>query len=526
MRTHPFLLALAVTMALPCSGAEMPRTERTGALIRELLEKLDSTDVYAARKEQKIERIKAGLPGDTDAARYDLYFEIAEEYSNYMLDSSLVYLEKAIRVARATGSDSLRVAAEIRRASILSIGGLYYEANETMSSIPRDALRESMYVSYYQSWALLFHELYSCSGEPADFREAYRAKYNIYRDSLLAVADPSSLLYLRNMEKKAARAGNYEEARRYNALRLARIEDPRSGAYATCLYDRFQIANYYERRPTGAAVDDLLESSIIEVLNCNYNIASLLRTEAYLFNINEIKAAKKVSDYYFSFLRKFGSRKRIVDGVAQTMIINDRNHQSLVRRNKEILAALVLISLLSLALVFMLLKINSSRLKITRLKDSLQRSGKISKGYVGVVFQLYSSYIKRLDVFRTKIHSSLRKGHIDQALELTSPLGNAVAEDRKVLFHNFDTAFVDIFPDFIQTVNACLRPDAGIVPKKTEILNTELRILALIKLGIEDSTQIAEMLQCSVKTVYNLRSGLKARLSVPEETFKKRISEL
>ena len=526
MKTHLILLVLAVTTALPCSGAEMPRTDRTRKLVRELLAKLDSTDVYAARKEGKIERIKAELPGDTDAQRFELFFDIAEEYSNYMLDSSLVYLEKAVRVAEEAGCDSLRIAAELKRASILSIGGFYYEANETLSSIPREALRGKMFVPYYQNWALLYHELYSGTGEPADFREAYRAEYNIYRDSLLTVADPSSILYLRNMEKKAARAGDYDEARRYNALRLASIKDPESGAYATCLYDRFQIANYYERKLTGEAIDDLLESSIIEVQNSNHNIASLLRTEAYLFNINEIKAAKKVSDYYFSALREFGSRKRIVDGVAQTMIINDRNHQSLVRRNHEILATLVLISLLSVALVFLLLKINSSRLKITRLKDSLQRSGKISKGYVGVLFQLYSSYIKRLDVFRTKIHSSLRKGHVDQALELTSPLGNVAAEDRKELFHNFDTAFVDIFPDFIQTVNDSLRPDAGIVPKKTEILNTELRILALIKLGIEDSTKIAEMLQCSVKTVYNLRSGLKSRLSVPEETFKKRISEL
>ena len=85
---------------------------------------------------------------------------------------------------------------------------------------------------------------------------------------------------------------------------------------------------------------------------------------------------------------------------------------------------------------------------------------------------------------------------------------------------------MDIFPDFIKTVNACLKPDAQIVPKKTEILSTELRILALIKLGIEDSTKIAEMLQCSVKTIYNLRSGLKARLAISEEAFKKVILEL
>lgn len=526
MRIHRFLLLSAVVVTLPCSGAEMPHTDRTRGLIRELLCKLDSTDVYAARKEKAIEAVKAGLPGDTDAERYELYYDIAEEYANYRLDSCLVYLGKAIRVAYETGCDSLRIDAEIRRSSALSVGGYYFEANEMLASIPREALKGKQILNYYKAWSLLYHELYSGTGEPVDFREKYRAAYNVYRDSLLSVADPSSVLYLRDMEKKEARAGNYAEARRYNAMRMSVIGDPKSGAYATCLYDRFLIAFYYERKLTGEAVDDLLESSIIEVGNCNHNIASLLRTEAYLFNINEVKAAKKVSDYYFSALRKFGSRKRIIDGVEQTARINERNHQSLVKRNKEILIALGLISFLVVALVLMLLKISSSRRKIIALKDNLQRSGKISKGYVGVLFQLYSSYIKRLDVFRTRIHSTLRKGHVEQALELTSPLGNVAAEERKELFHNFDTAFVDIFPDFIETVNGCLKPEDRIIPKKTEILNTELRILALIKLGIEDSTKIAEMLQCSVKTVYNLRSGLKGRLSIPEEEFRRIISEL
>ena len=326
------------------------------------------------------------------------------------------------------------------------------------------------------------------------------------------------------MEKKADRAGDFDEARRYNAIRFSAISDPRSGAYATCLYDRFLTAYYYEGKLTGEAVDDLLESAIIEVEICNRNIASLLRVEALLININEVKAAKKVSDYYYSSLRRFGSRTRLLEGGEQAIKILDRNQQLLQARNKELMVTIALISLLVVGMVFLLVVMIRSRRKIERLNEDLQRSGKISKNYVGVVFQLYSSYIKRLDVFRTKIHSSLRKGNVEQALELTMPSGDIAAEERKELFHNFDKAFMDIFPDFIETVNSCLKPGEKIVPKKTEILTTELRILALMKLGIEDIDKIAEMLHCSVKTVYNLRSVLKARLAVSEEEFKKTIS--
>ena len=129
-------------------------------------------------------------------------------------------------------------------------------------------------------------------------------------------------------------------------------------------------------------------------------------------------------------------------------------------------------------------------------------------------------------MFRTKINSSIRKGHLEQALELTSPSGEIASEERRKLFQNFDPAFVDIFPDFIDVVNSCLKPGQKIVPKRTEILSNELRILALIKLGIEDNNEIAGMLHCSVKTVQNLRSILKARLAVPEEEFNRIISAM
>lgn len=521
-----FVILSAMALGLPCRGADMPQTPRTKGLVKELLVKLDSTDVYTARKEAKIDAIKAKLPGSTDAVNFDLCFDIAEEYSNYVADSASAYLERAARIAEKIGSDSLLIRAQVARVRVLSVAGFYAEAHDILESVPRKSVTGDMLVNYYEGWVTLYHGLYSGPDEPADFKKKYRDEYNIYRDSLLEVADPMSEIFLRNMEKKEARAGHFAEARRYNAIRASMLKDRTSRFYATRIYDRFAIAYNYEHNVTGEAIDDLLESAIIEVENSNQDIASLLRVEEFLTKINEVKAAKKVSDYYYSTMRKFGSRKRRLEGLEQTMLINDRNHQSLQKRKNEIQAALAFISLLVIVLVFLLLKINSTRHKISRLNGNLQQSDKISKGYVGVVFQLYSSYIKRLDVFRTKIHSSLKKGNVERALELTSPSSDITSEEMKELYHNFDSAFVDIFPDFIQAVNDCLKPESRIVPKKTEILTTELRILALIKLGIGDSTKIAEMLHCSVKTVYNLRSGFKARLAIPEKEFKARIIDL
>lgn len=524
----PLIYILALSLAVSCSRGEyrIPHTARTNALVNELLSMLDSTDVYAARKEAVIDELKSALPGNTVREHFRLNYYIAKEYSSYVVDSTLIYLQRASQVAAEAGLDSLKIRADLMLSALMSEAGFYTEARDVLVSVPRKAVKGKLLESYFNAWTLLYHNLYSDFNAPDDFADEYRENYAVYRDSLLLVGDTTSVLYLHNIERKAARAGDYATAMRYNDIRLSLIKDPCSAPYATCLYDRFMIAYYYERELTGEAVDDLLESAIIEVRNSKQDIASLLRVEALLISNNDIDAAKKVSDYYFSSLQKLGSRRRLIDGADLTIKIIDRNAQFIRKRNRELSVTLVLLSLLAVALVFALVSINRSRLNITRLKDELEQSDNILKKYIGVVFQLYSSYIKRLEVFRLRVHTRLKKGQVEQALELTSPLGDVASEDRKELFHNFDTAFVDIFPDFVQKVNECLKPQAQIVPKRTEILSTELRILALIKLGIEDSTQIAEMLQCSVKTVYNLRSGLKSRLAVSEDAFRSAILDL
>lgn len=524
---RPLLLLIAVLFPSCQQRDEYLHTDRTSGLVRELLTKLDSVDVYEARKEAEIERLQLQLKSfDTYRKKYDVLYEIANQYAHYVLDSSLVYIEKAADIARNAGDERLEIYAEIRRSTMLTIGGFYMEAAEILSSLPRNILDGVQVIPYYNAWMSLYREVYSSSYEPVDFKDKYYDRFEVYRDSLVSVADTQSIHYLRNMERKEAQAGNYAEARRYNAIRINNIKDHKSEAYATCLYDRFMIAYHYEGNPRGEDIDDLLQAAIIELEYSNRDINSMLRVVSLLNDIGEVKDAKKVSDYYYASLLKFGSRQRIIECGLEAMTVNEQNLLFLEKKNNQFIIAIAFVSLMAIALLFAMLKINSSRRKIIILKNNLQQSGKIYKGYLGVVFKLYSSYIRRLEVFRTKIYSTLKKGSVEQTLELASPSKDIISEERRNLFHHFDTAFVDVFPDFIEIVNSYLKPDMKIVPKRTEVLNNELRILALIKLGIEDNEEIAEMLHCTVKTVMNLRAIFRSRLAVPEMVFSKVISEL
>lgn len=519
MKTRLILILSAVVLSLPCRGGEVPQTDRSKALLNELLVKLDSTDMYAARREAGIEAVKSGLAGKSGKEQYDLYCRIAVEYSNYIADSARFYLNKAIQAAEDMKCDSLKIKSELSLAGLLAITGYYTEAYELLSEIPRNRIKGELVISYYWAETNLYHSLYAGSDEPEEYKKKYRERYTVFRDSLLAVSDPMSEEYLRNLEKKEARAGNFAEARRCNEIRRSLIDDPNSNLNAKRLYDSFTISYIYEHNLTGEALEDLLLSAIIEVENSNQDIASLLRVETILLDLNDVKSAKKISDYYYSTMWKFGSRWRRLEGLGETMEINARNLLEIQKKNKEIQLALAFISLLVIGLGVVLFKNHKNLRRITELNESLKTAGKISKGYVGVFFQQYSFYIKRLEEFRTKIHSNLKRGNVDQALKLTSTNADSTPEEIKEMYRNFDSAFVKIFPDFIDQVNGCLKPESKIIPKNTEILNTELRILALVKLGISDTSKISEMLHCSTKTVYNLRSAFHSRLSISDEEF-------
>ena len=260
MRTHNLLIIIALaTSILSCHKIEMPHTDRTDQLIAELLSKLDSTEIYTARKLNYIKNIQSEITDTTQSeSAFVSHYKIADKYANYSIDSSLLYINKAINAAIESGNDSLKIRAELKQSSVLTTGGFYVAAREILESIQRDTLKGENLISYYNAWSHLYHELYSSHYEPASFQSKYRNLYATYRDSLLDVVSHDSRIYLRNMEKKEARLKNIEEAIKYSDLRLKKIENKKSPEYGTWLYDRYQLAAYYDGKLTGEAIDYLL----------------------------------------------------------------------------------------------------------------------------------------------------------------------------------------------------------------------------------------------------------------------------
>lgn len=269
----------------------------------------------------------------------------------------------------------------------------------------------------------------------------------------------------------------------------------------------------------------LLKAAIIDLKNSNQDVAAFTNIAYMLRNSVDAGILDKFSDYSYSSMLKFRSRTRRILGM-DVIVETDRLLQQILEQKRQLTLSLCLLSVLALILIaavcYMVVLIRKGRMLTLR----LERSNRISNGYIASFFQLYSSYIDRLLAFRGRINTSLRRGNTDYVIELTNPSRDIENDELKHMYDSFDSAFLDIFPTFVEDFNSLLKPECRIVLKDSEKLNTELRIFAMIKLGVTESARISELLHYSIKTVYNKRSGINSKLAIPKEQFEKTLKEL
>lgn len=525
-------IALAAGVLAGCRGADVPATEED-ALLKELFEAIDSAGVFRARKEASIEakhkELKALIAEGKGAGLVKVaekYLEIGGSYGSYIADSAIFYADKAAELALKAGDRGLYQRCRFTKASCLMRTGYFKEAELILAEQDPGALSDDNKVTYYRMQADLYHALYKAADQDAEFRQYFVDRYSAYRDTFMTLVPPMSYEWIREAEKIAGRSGNFEEALAYNDRRLAMLTSERSHRRAGILFDRHTIYRFYMGRPIGDHVEYLLQSAIIDVRSAAQDIASMRFVESWLIQKNDIASAKKVADYYYDTMARFGSRMRLLDAQETIMHINEEYLQMISRQKRLTYLGLMAIVILSVILAGILYIVLRSRRRVIGLNEKLDRSNKAARSYVIGFFNLYSSYISRLQSLRSKINVNLRRGNTEYILSLTDPDKDITGEELKQMYSNFDDAFLDIFPNFVEAFNSLLRPEEQIIPKKGERLNMELRIFAVIKLGITDTTRISELLHCSVKTVYNKRSEVNQKLAVPREKFMDRIAEI
>ena len=515
----------------------------------ELIQRIDSiidniTQIYG-KKQARIDFYKSmahkSQKPETLLSAYD---KLYDEYFVFQFDSAMVYADKAITLADRIGDKFHHDKCRIEKASLLGVGGLYGEAVALLDEIDSTHLDNELRFDYtiayyfiYTYWADYCHDYY--------YSPRYHERANNYLKQAVTMLRPTDsyynffwgeyFIYVERNDKRALE--HY-----FKTLSTAPVE---SRWYAMASY---AIANNYSANNNNNKYEEyMLRACISDLLNCTRENLAMQDLAMYLFKKGDdnILLAERYINFAMDDAKNYNNRLRIIEISQKLPVIVSTYREKLSSQNNIMRFALFGVSIL-FAFVVVLLYFYSRQNRLlarsrhelsesnnllsslndklntlnSRLLDTNSRRERLAKLYI----DLCAKYIDRLSKFETLVKRKIKVGQVNDLLN-TASSSRLSEEDAATFMNSFDTAFLDLYPSFVDEFNALLRTDEQIVPPHKGRLTTELRIYALIRLGVKESSEIAALLFYTPRTIYNYRSAIKSR-AINRETFECDVEQL
>ena len=520
-------------------------SNRLDSLLKTLDEMINNDKLYVDMKERNIEGLKNSIKSD-DLSKEIIYHinnSLYIEYKSYMSDSAINYLQKNLVIAYDLNNSFKINETLLDCATIYASLGLFKEAIDALDDLNKGVLDRKQKISYYLCYSTIYRGIAQYFPVSSG-KDKYWTQNRKYTDStLLIIANRNDPEYMKTEELRLREAGQLDEAIKINDKRLQGIKEF-SPQYAMIMFHRSLL--YRKKQDIENEKICLALSSISDVQSAIKDNASISILANILYKEGNINHAYKYMSYALSNARTFNTRLRSSDLVNIQTIIEKAYHEKSEKQRYNLHKYLILISVLSLFLVIslffiykqmkkmvvinnrvkeanahltslnkQLLDMNS---KLDKTNSNVREANHIKEEYIGYFLNICLEYIDKIDNYRKMVNKMLKERQYED-LFITTKSSSLKEEELREFFTNFDTMFVHLFPNFFDKFNDLLADDAKIILKKGEILNTELRIYALIRLGIESSVKISNFLGYSVNTIYNYRTKMKNKAIIPRENF-------
>lgn len=505
---------------------------------RELTHVLLAKERFEQNKLRKIEVLKNSLRRtQTLEQKQDILLRIIHEYRKYQIDSAIRYTQQYKNVAEITQDPIRTNRATILLARLLSSAGKFIESGNLLEQINRDSLPKELLPAYFDA----FTEFNSHYGQSSN-TELYFARSEMYRDSLLSALDSVSLNYNIALATKFLFHNETEKARDIlmQLLRQTTDDQPERAIIAYLMGIIYKGEGDIENQLYYFTI-----SAITDVKQVVKDNASLQSLALCYYEIGDIDKAftfiqKAIDDAVFCNVRY-----RTLENSSFYSIINASFQEKEAEQKRILWQNLLIISVLTLllmALLFVLYK-QIKKLKATRadlhnanqalqylneqllqVNTDLSEANHIKEEYITQFFDICSNYIDKIEEQRVSIRKKFAQGQYDDISKMLKSQ-DFVKHELEDLYRNFDVIFLNLYPSFIDDFNKLLRAEERMQLDRGE-LNTELRIFALIRLGITDSAKIAAFLRYSLRTVYNYRVKVRNKVAGSKDEFEDKIRDI
>ena len=523
---HPwvprFMAAVLAMLAAVCGA----RAQSVDSLMQVLDEALLHRDSYIATQDSVIQQLRnrVVLAADDDE-RFEALGHLFDSYRSFQADSALVMAARREALARKIGSAEKLVHARLNTANILSMTGSYTEAVEILDGIRSADLPDYLVPYFYHVKRLLYGNLADYAIRPDD-RARYQELTGAYRDSLLSVNDPEGWAYALIVGDRFNSRGEY---RKGVETMQGYIHDHNLSEHEQAVFAYTLSESYRQLKDRRNEKRYLLISAIGDIKSGVREYVSLRKLAMLLYSDGDIERAHRLMQVCIDDATSSNSRQRIIEINEVFPLVNQMYLSEIRNQQKRLKIALWAIIVLFVFLVAGAVSLyknmhrarratasaNRANEKLHQINEQLHEANaaiaehsSLKTEYIGRYMDQTLQNIDALSAYRKLLRKLLATGNIEKVGKTLD--SDAVIDDMLQSFYNgFDQTFLKLFPTFIEDFNALLEPSGRTVPRSPGTLNTELRIYALIRLGITDSTKIAKFLRYSVTTIYNYRTKVR-----------------
>ncbi|MDL2291679.1 DUF6377 domain-containing protein [Bacteroides sp. OttesenSCG-928-F21] len=495
---------------------------------------------FTEQKEAKIESLQKLLEIEDSSLEYtyEINLKLYNEYRKFKLDSAIHYGQENVYLAEILNNDNLKYQSKLNLASAYSYAGKSIESQEILKTIDSRQLSNELLADYYETYSRFYAHYAVVSN-----RNYYYNKMELYRDSLLSILDPASFNYKINQVSKYVSLRETEKAHEL-LNELLQLENADTPEYA--MITHFLGSIYGMKGDIQLAKKYCILSAIADIKNSIKENASFQRLSSIYYDSGDITRAflyaqSAIEDAVFS-----GVQFRTAEMSKLYSIINASYQTKEAKTNSKLRTYLMLISILSFFLILLVLYVLKQMRKLSRIKEELSESNEkllelneevsqknellndvnglllesndIKEQYIAQFFDLCSTYIDKMEDYRKTLYKLAINRQMEslmKRLKSTSGVENELEE----LYYHFDRIFLNLYPTFIEEFNALLAEDEKIILKSKGLLNRELRIFALLRLGITDNAKISAFLRCSMSTIYNYRTKMRNKLGENRDDF-------
>ena len=508
-------------------------SSRADSLLLKLDQAIKERPIYMEQKELKLVELKRLLHRQIpDEERFAILGTLLDEYRSFNTDSALHMAEEREQIAIRLGNREYIDNARMNKADVLGMTGMYKEVMDLMRNIHIDRLPVDIHPYYYHIYRTVY-------GLMADYavtayeKKLYTELTDKYRDSLLLVNKDNLLIHTLIQSDQYNVRNEYDKAIRLLTDYLALQKDYEHDV-AICAYTLSE--SYRLKGDKEKEKEYLIVSAMADMKTAVREYISLRKLAVLLYQEGDIERAYSYVKICMEDAAACNARLRKLEILEIFPIINDAYQQKTEKQQEQMKWALVSISLLSLFLLLAIFYVYKQMKKVAaarrevidankRLKElndelhlsnaqlkeanhSIAENSYLKEEYIGRYMDQCSVYLEKMDNYRRSLGKIAATGNVEE-LYKTIKSSKFIEGDLKEFYTNFDNTFLQLFPTFVEDFNALLADDEQISLKAGERMNTELRIFALIRLGITDSVKIAQFLRYSVTTIYNYRTKVR-----------------